>query len=538
MSDTTVLPPPLRLRPGVEVIPPQAERTRWIVRDARGRLLQVGPDLGPLLLLLAGSPGGLTAQELADRARAPWTPQLVRDVAGAPALHQLLTEDGTADAEQRPRALSVDHDGALVLKLCLNRVEPFFAACRPVLERLRRSHAGWLAVLTSLLGVLPLLQAIADPLGPLYRVMPTGSYLVVVVALLATTVVHELAHGLTLSALGGLPHRVGLMVFYLAPAAFCDVTDAWLLPRRHRVAVASAGVVAQTCLGAGALLGSELTDGAVSGVLAWYGAATYLTALINLLPLLKLDGYVALAGWLDRPNLRRDAIAATRSRLAGAPGAEGAPRWVLALGLGCVLAPVVAVWAGLLVLLPQLLRLGLPGLVVAVGLVLAAAACLLTGGARVLRELPASNRRRLALVSTALVALTLLVPVSASTSMGFEVQDDGTVLAYGSTEVIAASGASDDGAEVALHRAGLLTGPTLTDGTVTGTRTCSLPRQAVSPVRTTGTLSPSQCLLIVPGAGADRALASGTTGRVTITGPARPLAVLLRQQAALALSAL
>jgi len=55
-----------------------------------------------------------------------------------------------------------------------------------------------------------------------------------------------------------------------------------------------------------------LTSGPVSNVLSFIAITNVTLAITNLVPFIQLDGYFALAAFLDRPNLRRDAYLALR----------------------------------------------------------------------------------------------------------------------------------------------------------------------------------------------------------------------------------
>ena len=151
---------------------------------------------------------------------------------------------------------------------------------------------------------------LGSPVDPLVLVLLAAS-------LSLTTVVHELAHAWTLKHYGGRPGRMGVMLFYLAPAFFCDVSDAWRLPhRRQRVKVALAGIVVQLGLGGLAGLAAlRVTEPDRHAFLVLYAVGNLAAGLLNALPFVKLDGYIALMSHLDHPNLRIHAIDTVRASL-------------------------------------------------------------------------------------------------------------------------------------------------------------------------------------------------------------------------------
>lgn len=133
--------------------------------------------------------------------------------------------------------------------------------------------------------------------------------LVWAVTILVTTC-HEFAHGLTCKHYGGDVHEVGLLVMFFTPCFYCNVSDAWLIPeKRKRLWITAAGGYCDLCLWAAAMLVWRFTH---QETLVNYVAYIVLSVcgvrgLINLNPLMKLDGYYLLCDGLDVPNLRRRA---------------------------------------------------------------------------------------------------------------------------------------------------------------------------------------------------------------------------------------
>jgi putative peptide zinc metalloprotease protein len=125
--------------------------------------------------------------------------------------------------------------------------------------------------------------------------------------------IHELGHAFTCKYFGGEVRELGFMLLYFQPAFYCNVSDAWSFPeRRARLWVTAAGSWIQIVA---ASLGAIVWWAAAPGTLPSHvGAAAMLvggvtTLLTNANPLLPLDGYFALADWLEIPNLRHRALA-------------------------------------------------------------------------------------------------------------------------------------------------------------------------------------------------------------------------------------
>ncbi len=127
----------------------------------------------------------------------------------------------------------------------------------------------------------------------------------------ATGTVHELAHGLTLKNYGGEVHQVGFLLFYLTPAFYADVSDSYILPRKERLWTTLAGTYAELML---CSIASFVWYFAVPGTLIYYFAFQVIlftgisSFLINMNPLIKLDGYFILMDTLEIPDLREESF--------------------------------------------------------------------------------------------------------------------------------------------------------------------------------------------------------------------------------------
>ncbi|WP_292788272.1 MULTISPECIES: daptide biosynthesis intramembrane metalloprotease [unclassified Microbacterium] len=341
---------------------------------------------------------------------------------------------------------------------------------------------------------------LAGELGAvLARPVPLAGFTLAVVALGLATLLHEAAHGLTLTRLGGRPRRAGFMLLYLTPAFFVDVTDGWRLPdRRHRVAIALAGPAVHATVAAVAMVVAlALPSSVARETLLLLAISCTVVVLVNLIPFVRFDGYLALMSALDEPNLRgrtvRDGAAFLARLLFGAPRQPRALErwWSVPFGLCCLGAPVVLVLFAV-VRAAQLLAGGGPAasllvlalevVVVAVGVALLARALL-----RVRRS--GVSRSRLAGVTAALAlgigAAGLLIPVPTAATLGFSVDDGRVVLVHGGRD----TGIDlPDGAPVVLSTRGILANEYRGVGTMRtrpATKT-EVPIEALFPVRMPG----------------------------------------------------
>lgn len=119
--------------------------------------------------------------------------------------------------------------------------------------------------------------------------------------------IHEFGHGLTCRNYGGEVHEMGLLMIVFMPYFYCDVTDAWMIPRKWpKVLITAAGIYVEVILAAIAAIVWSLTQPGLINQWAFnmmiLGSIS--TLLFNANPLLKYDGYYALADIMEIPNLR------------------------------------------------------------------------------------------------------------------------------------------------------------------------------------------------------------------------------------------
>lgn len=135
------------------------------------------------------------------------------------------------------------------------------------------------------------------------------SYLVAFFAIfIISAILHELAHGFACKRFGGKVRAIGIALYFFIPAFYCDVSDAWMFKQRYQCFIThAAGLMMNFFLCSLGLL-----------LLPWTLHITWLRdiitinffisgvyTLVNLNPLIRLDGYYILADALKINNLRR-----------------------------------------------------------------------------------------------------------------------------------------------------------------------------------------------------------------------------------------
>jgi hypothetical protein len=190
---------------------------------------------------------------------------------------------------------------------------------RHVLQHLL-TPLGWVSLIAVIAaGVAALLAGRPDLPG--VSSAPAVEALLMVTIGMAATVCHEMGHAVTLAHFGRTPQRAGFGFYWGALSFYVDSTPALTLPRSQRVVQALAGLAVDVVIVAVFAVGAHLlVDHPLIAIVLWRLAILGLVDIvINLVPILQVDGHWALADWLDEPDLspraRRALGLAVRRRL-------------------------------------------------------------------------------------------------------------------------------------------------------------------------------------------------------------------------------
>jgi hypothetical protein len=140
---------------------------------------------------------------------------------------------------------------------------------------------------------------------------------------------HELAHAVALVHYGRTPRSAGCGFYWGALCFYVDSSDGTTLPRRARIVNALAGLAVDLVTTSILLL---VSHGFAASVLVmsvcWRLAILQLIGIVeNGLPILEVDGHVALADYLDEPDLAPRPREALSRRLRGVHHRER-PSWL------------------------------------------------------------------------------------------------------------------------------------------------------------------------------------------------------------------
>ena len=243
---------------------------------------------------------------------------------------------------------------------------------------------------------------------------------------------HEMAHGLTCRYFGGRVREMGMLIAYLQPTAYCDISSTYLLENKwHRALTCFAGQIIDAVEWAGFVVLYHLTEtSSLLGLLSLLSIIVKGQAMIaGLNPLIRSDGYFALTELVNYPNLSVDARSFVKAKflrlttgeeveLPDGSDAHARLFWLYTVGswvtLALLLLPILVSISGYFISRMQILGLLVAGVlwyaVVFRHVVKLARA--IWGGRAVFRR--SARARRVGLATVVLVAGLLLMPIRVS----------------------------------------------------------------------------------------------------------------------------
>ena len=245
---------------------------------------------------------------------------------------------------------------ALRLRLPLRGIDPVVARFH---DRVRWIFTRPAQLATAGIGVTGLVAFVAevraghDPFAPIANSGVAG-LVALVLAFYFVIFIHESAHALTAKHFGRRVDEGGFMLYYFIPSFYVNVTDAWMVPWYQRIAIFGAGpysgfVLAGLC----SLLVAFVPGPAlVMTVLFKIAVAAYINNVLNLMPLLLLDGYWILEEWLETPKLREKALAFVRGpvwhKLLDRKALTGKERFYAVFGSLCAVYSFLSIYLAFL----------------------------------------------------------------------------------------------------------------------------------------------------------------------------------------------
>lgn len=180
------------------------------------------------------------------------------------------------------------------------------------LDRIHR-NGGWLLftwpmqVIYFLLSTVGLYLFFILTSDPSYKILSLENPLQLGIIAYLPLLIHEFGHAITAKHYGCEVYKGGAMLYYGLPAVFVDTTDVWMFGKRARLAVTWAGSYTGYIIGGGLAMivyfTPNLPPQTAIAMLQVASSSIFITTL-NILPLLKLDGYYILSDALEIPRLR------------------------------------------------------------------------------------------------------------------------------------------------------------------------------------------------------------------------------------------
>ena len=186
--------------------------------------------------------------------------------------------------------------------------------------------------------------------------LATGFGLLFVFDLLAT-MIHEAGHALAIRRANRSVLAAGFQLYLGHPAFFIDSADILMSPTRDRIRNAWYGpFLSLVVAGSASIIAYLLPDSGFGLTMFRLAILTYLTALLNLIPFLELDGYWMMVDALETPDLRPRSLSFLRHELPGKiRRREGLTRQEVGLtgfGIVGVIFTIFALWTSYFIWFP------------------------------------------------------------------------------------------------------------------------------------------------------------------------------------------
>ena len=180
------------------------------------------------------------------------------------------------------------------------------------LERIYR-YGGWLLFtwpmqllffLVSAIGLYIFSNLVRDPQ---YNLVTLESAYKLGLIVYIPLLIHEFGHAIAAKHVGCEVYKGGGMLYYGMPAAFIDTTDVWMFGKRARLIVTWAGPYTGYIIGGALSLAVNFIPGIShenSVFMLKIAMVSIFITTMNIMPMMKLDGYYLLADALEIPSLR------------------------------------------------------------------------------------------------------------------------------------------------------------------------------------------------------------------------------------------
>jgi len=127
---------------------------------------------------------------------------------------------------------------------------------------------------------------------------------------------HELGHALVVVHNGRRIRSAGFQIYFGSPAFFVESSDGLMMDRNQQIMESFAGPFAQLVLaGIASIVAWSFPGWILAETMYKFAVLNYLVVIMNLIPLLELDGYYILADLIEIPDLRERSLTFMRHDL-------------------------------------------------------------------------------------------------------------------------------------------------------------------------------------------------------------------------------
>jgi putative peptide zinc metalloprotease protein len=302
-----------KMADSVEVVStPDDTKPYFLIKNNRTRkFLKIGKNEYEILSSLDGIINlNDIRQRYKDRFEAVMIDELI-----ARFYHMRLLEPDCVDSEEERRAgviqrfiMNFTYDKIFKIKINFGDPDQLITKLYGFLKIFFFKPVLITSVLINLYGTVLFFMNFNLSFNVLWEEVTNGEILLLLLPFLAIFFMHEFAHGLTNKHFGGVIYEMGFMFYYFRPAVYCNVTDSYRFSKWRRIAVAGAGIYFQLFVTSLALIAWQISGyslGLVGRLLVSFAVINMINNIINLIPLIKLDGYWMLTALIDIDNLRQ-----------------------------------------------------------------------------------------------------------------------------------------------------------------------------------------------------------------------------------------
>lgn len=220
-------------------------------------------------------------------------------------IHSADDSDSSSDVKERKNIKKI-LENITVIRLAHFDPDKFLEKTKKLFNCFFTVPAFILLIVLMVAGESALLKQVENIDFDVLLKVDAKSMLFLVISILPTGIIHEFAHAIACKHYGGGVHKVGFLLFYFMPAFYADVSDIYIVKRKkHKLIICLAGIASNLVLANVSLLAFTALNakGISIKFLFYYYILNLGTAVYNLFPYVKMDGYWVMQSFLNESNL-------------------------------------------------------------------------------------------------------------------------------------------------------------------------------------------------------------------------------------------